>query len=360
MSAKFRIQGGAGGVASVAERKKRPHGLVTYTHPYDHYRYSIQPLVNDTYGADMAIDPAVVTPTTTLIHNGEDTTAWTAAAVTGGGFNFTSTAQAYDGTQSIDASVSSNNDVAGFTAPAPLNPSSFSALLFAVYITSFPNTGTKDVAFQFYNGGSPVGNVVSIKPYVNTNNFNTWQLANIPLGDFGLTATPQIDELRITTVDQGRGAPPNYFLDKIELADATTGSGVQTYRFEPPFNEDYSLLRLRLFAYNTSKTDPNPTEFFGLPALAGGLELVLRNKRRVFLSLIAQDIWDLIRGANAEVRTNADGSTGATFIVDFDIPMDHMLIEGTEGTFIEVRVKDDLSALERFEVSCHLALLEDE
>ena len=360
MTAKFRIEGGGGGpVAHVEEHERHNPGLVTYTHPLDHYGYSIQPLASSDYGLSMAINPAAVAPTTTLIHNGGDTAAWTAAAVTGGGFDFTSTAQAFDGTQSIDASVSSNNDIAGFTAPAPLNPTDFTALAFAMYITSFPTTGTKDVTLQLLNGGAAVGNEVSVKPYVSTQTLNTWLLANIPLTDFGLAGVTQFDELRIKTVDSGRGSPPDYYLDKIELVQTVTGSGVANYRFQPNFGEDYSLLKLRINAYNTSKTAANPTEFFGLPALAGGFELVLRNKSRVFLSLIARDVWDFLRAPNAEIQTNADGGTGATFILDFEIPIEHMLIFGSEGTFVEVRVKDDLSGLARLETSLHLARLEN-
>lgn len=359
MAAKFRISGGeSGAVAHVVEHSegRLEPGLLTYTHPVDHYQYAIQPLASPEKGVNMATNPA--TPTTTLIHNGTDTVGWTAAAVTGGGFVFDSTAQAFDGTRSIDATVSANNDIAGFTAPAPINPTGFSALTFAMYITAFPTSGTKDVTFQWFDGGTPVGNELSIKPYVNTLTFNSWQTANIPLSDFGLTGAVQVDELRIKTVDSGRGDPPDYYLDAINLA-SSGASGVDTYSFTPNYGEDYSLLKLRITAYNTSKTDANPTEFFGLPALTGGFELILRNKSRVFLSLIARDVWDLLRAPNAEIRTNADGSTGATFIVDFPIPLEHMQVEGTTGTFVEVRIKDDLSGLARLETSLHLARLED-
>jgi hypothetical protein len=80
----------------------------------------------------------------------------------------------------------------------------------------------------------------------------------------------------------------------------------------------------------------------------------------VFLSLIARDVWDFLGAPNAEVRTNADGGAGATFVLDFEIRLEHMLIFGSEGTFIEVRVKDDLSGLARLETSLHLARLENE
>lgn len=360
MSVKFRIEGGGNGpIAHVVDHERHPAGLVTYTHPIDHYMYSIVPLTSPEYGLSMAVDPTAATTNETLIHNGEDTAAWTAADVTGGGYVFNSTAQALDGTQSVDATGSVNNDAVSFTAPGPINPALITSLSLGIYITAFDTRGNKDVTFQFFSGGAAVGTAVSIKPYVNSGSFNNWQIASIPFGDFGLSGATQIDELRVTTVDTGPGAPPDFYLDAIKLIEAVSGTGVANYRFEPNFGEDYSLLRLRIFAYNTSKTAANPTEFFGLAALTNGFELILRNKKRVFLSLVARDIWDFIRAPNSNVQTNADGSAGATFVVDFDIPIEHMLINGSEGTFLEVRVRDNLSGLARLETSLHLAKLEE-
>ena len=359
MAARFRIEGGGGGpVAHVEEHERHNPGLVAYTHPLDHYQYAIQPLGSSEFGVNMAVNPGA--PVTTLIHNGGDTAAWTATNVIGNSFTFNATAEAYDGTASIDGTNTSNNDTCGFTAPSPLNPTGFTALTFAIFIKKFPTSGTKDITLQLFDGGTGVGNEISIKPYVSTQTEDVWLLANIPLSDFGLAGVTQFDGLHVKSVDSGKGSAPEYYLDQIELAQAAANSGVAEYRFEPRFGEDYSLLKLRINAYNTSKTNANPTEFFGLPALAGGFELVLRNKSRVFLSMIARDVWDFLRAPNAEIQTNADGGTGATFILDFPIPLEHMLLFGSEGTFIEVRVKDDLTGLARLETSIHLARLENE
>ena len=358
MSAKFRIEGSGGGLtASVTQDERHSPGLVAYTHALDDYDFALVPLSNPDYGINMAVDPTAVVSTLTLVHNGTDNVGWTGADVNGNGFIFDSTDEAFDGTRSIDATGSSNNDVAGFTAPAPVNPTAFTALSFRIFITKFDSKDDKDVTMQLFNGGAAVGQEISIKPYINTQTEDVWLLGVIPITDFSLAGVSQFDELRVKTIDTGKGAAPNYYLDAINFVLASAGSGVASYRFEPDFGEDYSLLTLRITAYNTSKAAANPTEFFGLPALDGGFELVLRNKRRVFLSLIALDLWDLLRAPNAEVRTNADGGTGATFIVDFTIPIEHLMINGSEGTFIEVRVKDNLTGLDRLETSLHLAKL---
>lgn len=360
MTAKFRIEGGGEGhVATVVTHQNLPAGLVAYTHPLDHKAYSFASLTSTDFGANMAINPAATAPTTTLIHNGTDTVAWTAAAVTGGGFVFNSTAQALDGTQSIDATVSANNDTAGFTAPAPLNPTSFTSFRTGIYITAFPTSGTKDVVLQWYNGGAPVGNSVSIKPYVNILNTNVWQIADIPLVDFGLAGVPLFDELRITTVDSGQGAPPDYYLDVLQLVQTTTGSGTASYRFTPNYGEDYYVKSLQFIAYSTSAGAIDPTKYFGLTALTSGTVLQIRNKSRVLLSLIARDVWDMLRVPSADVDVKPDGSTGGTFVVRFELPEEQMKLFGSQGTYLEVIVRDDLSGLSRLECSAQLARLED-
>lgn len=354
MSIRSHITGGSSTlVAQVIQHTDHPAGLVTYTHPADHYNYNVKFLANPTYGVNMAINPTT-SPTILGIHNGTDTALWTATAVTGGGFVFNSTTVAHTGTRSIDCTVAANNDVASFTTVTPVNPALYESFRGYVYITSFSTGGTKDVTFQFLSGGTPVGNSVSIKPYTNTASFNNWQLFDIPLGDLGLIGVPQIDELRITVVDQGAGAPPDVYLDDLGLVQAGT-SNVVAYRYKPELGEFHSLLRLQMLAYNSSRTSANPTEFFGLAALTNGCELILRDPSRVYISLILKDLWDGSSLANSVISTNADGSAGATFSLAFNIPLDHLNLDGNEGTFVEFRVRDNLSGLSRMNISLHLA-----
>jgi len=328
-------------------------GLMVYTHPVDQYAWGSTLLSNPTYATAANINPAG-SPVLTLIHNGGDTAAWTAAAVSGGGFDFTSTAQAQEGTQSIDASVSVNNDIAGFTAPAPLNPQDFSDLRLYVYFTAFPTQGNKDVEFQWESAGAPVGNAVSIKPYCDTTLFNVWQLVDIPFADFGLGTTPLIDELQIKTVDTGPGNAPDYYLDAVNLVSAAGGSGVERYIFQPGYSEEYNLLGLTLRAYNSSKQKLAPTEFFGLAALANGCVLNYRDKNRVFTSLIFRDVWDMLRIGSVTGNVEPDNGSGATFGIRFNIPSDQLRLDGSKDQYLELIVRDDLTGLDRFMVTLDL------
>ena len=361
MVAKFRISGGSTQVASViGDHERHDPGLMVYTHPIDHYDYNISVLANPTYGSNLAIDPTSVPPTITGIHNGEDSTLWTASNLAGQSFVFNSTTQAQSGLASVDATGTSNNDVASFVSPSPEDVSNFTALRAYIYIDAFAATGTKDITFQLYIAGAPAGIEVSVKPYVNTLSFQNWQLLEIPIGDFQLAGATQIDELRVKTIDSGRGAPPDYYLDEIGLVQNTVSTGREDYSFRPNFGEDCSLLTLRMLAYNSASSSADPTKFFGLTALSNGVELVLRNSSRVFLSLIARDTWDLIRLGNAKWSVVPDGGTGATYFLEFVIPIEHLQINGSEGTFINLAVRDDLTGLSRFEATLHTAKLSSE
>ena len=117
MSAKFRIEGGGEGLtASVTQDERHPSGLVAYTHALDDYDFALVPLSNPDFGVNMAINPSAVAPTTLLIHDGGDISAWTGSNISGTGFDFASTTQAFDGTRSIDGSGSTNNNIAGIVA----------------------------------------------------------------------------------------------------------------------------------------------------------------------------------------------------------------------------------------------------
>lgn len=354
MAANFQITGGGTKrAAHVTQRHDAPDGLMVYNHPYDEYNYQVTYLTNEQFGREMAQNPTGETVTSTLIHNGTDTVAWTGTAVTGGGFTFNSTAQPRTGTQSVDATVSANNDIASFAAPAPLNPTGFQLLRIYIYITGWSNQGTKDVTLQWYNAGAPTGIEVSIQNYTDVATLNTWQQVDIPLSDFQLTAA-QFDELHIKTVDTGRGNPPDYYLDDMQLISSQNGTGVYDFRWEVPYGSNYCLTGLRFTARTKGKTTLNSEEFFGLTTLTNGLELVYRSDNQVFAALDAREIFDMLSWG--EVEAHVEGTTqDVTIIVEFKIPLGHFLMNGVRGDFITVKVRDDLTGIDRFNCALTLA-----
>lgn len=354
MSATFRLSGGESKrVASVIRHDGLDDGLVTYSHPYDHYQYEVNYLTNEEFGRSLNTNPTAGSITSTTIHDGTDTVAWTAAAVTGGGFDFASTAQVYAGTKSIDASVSANNDIAGFTAPAPINPTSFQEFRMFMYITAWSQQGTKNVTLQFFSGGAAVSVELNMSAYIDVSLFNVWQRVDIPIGDFQILAA-NIDELRIKTVDSGRGNPPDYYLDNLQLISSVSSTGTNEYIWAPAYGDDYYLKTIRFTALTSGKTNLDSSEFFGISALTTGLELVYRNDKQVFVALDARDLFSMLSWG--DVHPVVEGSTNnVTLIVDFNIPEDQFRLSGSNGDYLAVRVRDDLTGITQFNCSAVLA-----
>lgn len=356
MPTKFRLEGGGSGrVASVINHSGIENGLVTYTHPYDHYQYLVEYLTNEDFGKALNQSPTSATPTTTTIYDGGDTTAWTPSTITGGGsaFNFTSTDTVRTGLQSIDATSSDNNDIMALTAPAPINPTDIFEFRLWIFIESWSGSGTKDVTVQWFSNGSAVSNEVPLSNYVDTNNEDVWQRADFPIGDFSITSAT-VDQLRIKTVDEGRGSAPNYHLDDIQYLSVGAAIDVYEYRWEAEYGEEYYLSSLRFTALTSGKTNLDSGEFFGIPALATGIELVYRNDKEIFQALDARDMFTILSWG--DVHPTVEGSqNNVTLIVDFHIPADQFRLDGSNGDYIAIRVRDDLTGIDKFNCSAVLA-----
>jgi hypothetical protein len=341
-----------GHAASVVQHPDQPQGLVVYTDPLLNYSYDVQYLLSEQNGREMAITPSTL-GTTLGIHNGGDNTYWTPSQISGSAVDFASATQVYAGAAAIDATGVANNDVFQFAPASPINLSSYSFLRFYIYIEDFSTRGTdKDILFYFMSNGVEVGNQLSIKLYADSTSFNNWLQVDVPTGDFQITAAT-VDALRFKTVDLGSGAAPSFHLDDIQLINAGANTGAEDFVWQPPYGEKYSLTGLRFTAITSGKTELDSSEFFGITALSNGIELVYRNRTQVFKALDAKDLFDLLSWGN--VKTTAFGATNnVTIICEFEIPQGHFVLDGSDLQRILVRVRDDLSGIDR--LNCSLTL----
>ena len=346
MSVKSQIIGNTKEVASVVNHNDSGNGLLCYTHPYDHYQYGVNFLSNPTYGKALNQNPTQETIVSTLVHDGEDTPAWTAANFSGNGFDFNSTEEAHTGSRSVDGTNATNNETASFTSPVAVNVSGISYFRFFIFITSFSTSGTKDIIISAYDAGLLASTELSIKNYTDTTLFDTWQQVDIPVADFQFTSAT-FDSIRFRVVDISRGSPPNFYLDDMELISVTGGDQVFEYTWRPEYDEEYYLTSLRFASLTTGKTDLDSSLFFGIPALTTGIELVLRDRNEVFMALDARDLFDIISWG--DVYLGADGSNNnVTILCEFRIPMGHFKVSGKTGQYLSLRVRDDLSTITRF------------
>ena len=321
-------------------------GLVAYTEALTTRAFFDTPLQSDT-GIDMNIDPAVA-GTTTLIHNGTDTAAWTASAATGS-WSFNSTAQAYDGTRSVDATSANDNDTAVFTPASAYNVSTTNELSMWVYVSKWTTNGVKEVSLAFRNAGIVEGNTVPLSTYIDVTNTGSWQKAIIPFSAFGVT-TSTIDDFTIAILASGGPAPDIYF-DKIELS---TGTSTREFLIQPNLDDTWEIHSFRM-SFVTTGTATDWNNFFGAGLLTNGI-LLQAIRSEASSAFVGMDLADLCSIPNATVTVTAGTSNN---IVNIDIAFTErsFFLHGRQSDVLKITVRDDLSALPFFRTNVRGSIL---
>jgi len=358
MSASVRIQGGSDkAVADLHTHNGQPRGLVVYNDNLNNYTYDVKYLTNPTYGRNVNQDPTALTPTSVTIHDGGDTAAWTPTNLSGSGFDFAGTTQVFAGTRSIDATASSNNNIASFSVGFSINPALISFLRMRIYIESWDGRGTKDVQVQWADASTLTGAAVNLSDYIDTTLTGTWQLVDIPISDFQIT-TATVNELRIQTLATGPGQAPDYHLDNIEYLAVSGSVDAFEFRWDPEYGDTYYVLEFKMTALTSGKTTVDTDEFFGITALTNGIELVLRDEKTIYAALDARTTFDLLSWGHVELDAFG-GNNKVTQVISFQIPDEHMTVIGKRGMYIVLRVRDDLSGIDKLTCSVTLSKLEN-
>ena len=350
MSASFRLSGRSGKqVAVVGRHEHASPGLLVYSHDAVHRTYAPAKLSAPDGRTDLSEAFSSITAGEP-VHNGGDTAYWTGSQVIGTTVDFASTAQANNGTASIDATGMSNNDTFALTAPAPINPTSYAFLEMYIYISTWSTQGTtKEIQVQCLNNGTSTGNTVSLSSYCDIATQGVWQLVLIPMTDFGITAAT-IDEIRFTCQDTGRGSPPAVYYDDMQFLGTTT-TGVLTFEFSPRPEETVEIRGIEWDGVNGAKDKVVWNEFWGLTELTNGCTLTVRSGGRTAFTLLVRNIYDF--GSIAPVRMEAipSGSTGGIIKAYATLATEGLVLEGSKGDSISVTVRDDITALDRMSVA---------
>lgn len=355
MTAKVRITGnGSSKAVYVGNIDSLPNGLMTYTHPYESYQYDAVYLNNESFGNELAVDPATGgTSSSTLIFDGDTATGWVGTTVVGDAGDFLiNSNQVFSGTNSLDATGSANNDTWGLSTASAINLLNVTSIQFRLYIENWPTSGTKNIRIQAFNASASVSNLIDISSYVNTQAFNQWQLVIIPVQDLNLSSS-QVDEIRFTTVDVGSGTPPDYYIDSIFLVTITSGTGGDNvvYSFVPNFGDKYKVDSINITGLTNGVTEVNLLEFFGISALSEGCELVFSDHaNNASTTFNFATLFDLVSRGNTSVTT-FENSTNTAISLDIVIPDNQLFIDGTLNQRIDFIVNDDLSGIERLTCS---------
>lgn len=272
----------------------------------------------------------------------------TSLTTTAAGADMTATAQALDGTATV------NDDEALLAKPSgTISASNFVGLRLSIQIDSWTNPGdNKQVQIRIRNAGVDQGNSIDVSDYINTGS-NDWQEFFIPIGDFGLT-TESFNQVVVKTIDIGGGQAPNYRLDFMGFEESGGNKSFNTKNlldslvglFGVDLNFNLRQVSIAFQGDATSATslddmiDPNdfgfqtrlPIGFFQRitrDGIAGETELIRDNATLVALS------------GNIRSRTY-NGSDNGSFSIQFDFN-DGLLFRTALSDNFEVIINDDLS-----------------
>ncbi len=325
----------------VAAEVTDDNALKVSTIEYEHFNPGVSFFLNPTYGSDMAINAAPLGPSPENIHNGEDNTYWTASSISGI-WDFASEVQAHDGTSSIDATLTIDDDVAQFAKGSDFNLTTFNQLAGWIYITSWPDTGIKEINLTGWSTTSSlqIGVQANIGNYVDITTLNTWQKFIIPLSDMVLQ-TEIIDAFRLITIDDGVGSPIDFYLDGIVIEGG--GASTQEYIIAPGIGQKFHVERINLFMvddYDTTLADatmPNLEydKLLGESFITGIIFRVIQNEEITFAFSI-KDISDIMMLPTiADINMFSNGTnTGLQFSFGFPTSID-----------LDSRTEDRLSIL---------------
>ena len=347
---KSKLQDGEGKshFAGVRHTDTFGNGLKTYTYQGNPLGLGQRFLTNEIYG-DALNQNATTGGTPDKVHDGIDSSLWTASAISGT-WTFNSTTVAHAGTRSISAIATVNNSVAQLDKGANLVLANYVTLTGWIYLTGWSSSGTKHVEIYGWDTAlaTQVSLTLNIDDYINTGTLNTWQKFSIPFVDLGFTA-PTLDAVRIRTVDLGAGPPPNYYLDDIQFEE--TGGSI-VYSVGPPKGEKWCVKGFNYImadAYTgavTNGTMPSIpyTGFLGVPTLTNGTTVRRIQFDEIQFSNTTTDFIDYI--ATAAPKQISSGSDGTNTWVRLEAAfIDPVVLNGDKGDKYELVVNDDLTGL---------------
>jgi hypothetical protein len=330
--------------------------LVVATRPLKVFENKIKFFVNPDYGYNMSI-AAGFSGTPEYIHNGTDSSYWTASAIIGN-WVFNSTDQAHTGTKSIDATATDDSDIAQITRGSVIDLTNRAAITGWIYISNWDDKDIKRVDMFGWNTatGLMVGDVVSLKDYIDVGLVDTWQRFAVSLVGMRLV-NETIDAIRIKTVDIGAGNTPRYYLDDIQIEE--TGGGIE-FSINPDsdswlYVNNYSIFMVdACSSVLADATMPyfSYDKFLDVPSLSVGILYRRFVSEKITLSFPFKNLGEILMFPGATIEDyGSDGTnTFLKILVDLKEPI---ILRSENADKISFVVSDDLSPLLKFVISAN-------
>lgn len=337
----------------VPDEKSGKGALLVATVPYKEYNNKPLFFTNPVYGREMA-QSIEASSAYEGIHDGGDTSLWSASNVSSTYFNFNSATNPYSGTYSIYGGAKAyGTKEAEFNKGSFIDLSNYVNISFWLYIS-------KDVgafyALSIYGWDSTVDNLVGseiyITNYADSGLTGQWQYISIPLSDMALRGF-SVDAFRLKYTDSYNHL--EFYIDELQLEES--GSSL-TYDIEP---ERGTLLHLNAFnfffadsTYDASGSYTMPSipynSFFNTGPLTVGLNYNRIQNIVTMQSFIFKGLNDILMQPHTYIVGNGfDGSTAwLSITMDFTTPI---ILDPLRKDKMEFIVSDDMSGLETFIIS---------
>ena len=218
------VSGGC--TAAVVNGGNEDHALVVATRPLKTFTNSIRFFSNDEEGIDMNVD-ASAGGTPVKVHDGTDSSLWTASDIVGGGtttFNSTDQNHTAAGTKSIKVDNSPIGDIYQLNRGSDLDCTGYVSLTLWVYSDKdWKNNDVVELYGWDTGTGLQVGDSVDLGDYFTYDDYDVWQKITIPLTDMGdLAISTTLDAIRIEQVAKEGAKAPKYYLDDIQFEQTGT------------------------------------------------------------------------------------------------------------------------------------------
>lgn len=319
-------------------------GQVSYVEPFLEFDPTRRFFINPLQGFAMNLDASsggVPDP----VHDGEDTTLWTASQPSGNKVDFNSTERPRTGSNSIKVNAPAVNDIWQWDKGSTISAGAYVALTGYINIDSDWSTGDSVDVYAYDTAGDTIVGVrVCLEDYMQEELFDEYQKFAIPFSDMGMDSL-SFDAFRMELVEK-QGPAPKFFLDDIQIEE--TGGSLE-YVVAAPADKNFHIHSLQ-FSFVGPMTSANLSydKLLNLPSLASGLILKQVKNGIVHFSVTLRQLSHFVGAGARVIDLHNDGSNT---ILAIEVPLSKPLILEPNGelNYMSVTVSDNLEDL----LECH-------
>lgn len=257
--------------------------------------------------------------------------------------------------QSLNASPSANGDTIQFAKGSDVTCANYTTITGWIYITGWPSENQNVELYAWDTGADEqVGVSVYLRDYIDTNLINYWQQFVISLDDLEIETSTTVDAFRLKTIDIGLGAPPDYFIDSMQIEE--TGSTLE-YTITTEEGTWFHIQNFKVYIVDAVAGDSandihlSYDKFLGV-ALNNGCLYQRIEDGVVTASANIQGIGDILQDPNSSISAIGSDDTN-TFIAIEKRDETPFTLKYENNDIIRIVIRDNLSGLLKFRISVY-------